>query len=79
MKYFTIAPTERLAKYVRYYWVLEGEASPEHPYIYRSMADGCAELIFHYNGIFDELITGNKNEKICYCRTCHPFTNIQAL
>lgn len=63
MKYFTIAPTERLAKYVRYYWVLEGEASPEQPYIYRSMADGCAELIFHYNGIFDELMTGSNTEK----------------
>lgn len=56
MKYFTVKPPERLAGYVRYFWVLEGEVSPDKAYIHRSMADGCAELIFHYNGIFDDLI-----------------------
>lgn len=59
MKYFTIQPPQRLAEYVRYFWVLEGEGSLDKPYIHRSMADGCAELIFHYNGIFDELIKDN--------------------
>jgi hypothetical protein len=56
MKYFTIKPSERLADYVRCFWVLEGAASPDKVYVHRSMADGCAELIFHYNGIFDDLI-----------------------
>jgi AraC-like DNA-binding protein len=56
MKYFTIKPPERLAGFVRYFWVLEGEVSPDKAYVHRSMADGCAELIFHYNGIFDDLI-----------------------
>lgn len=56
MKYFTIHPSEKLAKYVRYFWVLEGEASVVKPYVHRSMADGCAEMIFHYNGIFDEIL-----------------------
>jgi AraC-like DNA-binding protein len=56
MQYFTIKPPERLASYVRYFWVLEGEASPGKAYVHRSMADGCAELVFHYNGIFDDLI-----------------------
>jgi hypothetical protein len=59
MKYFTIQPPQSLAEYVRYFWVLEGEASFDKPYIHRSMADGCAELLFHYNGIFDELVTDN--------------------
>lgn len=63
MKYFTITPPERLAGYVRYFWVLEGEASADKHYIHRSMADGCAELIFHYNGIFDELIQYSSTEK----------------
>jgi AraC-like DNA-binding protein len=63
MKYFTIKPSEKLADYVRYFWVLEGEASDDEPYIHRSMADGCAELIFHYNGVFDELLQNTSVEK----------------
>jgi AraC-like DNA-binding protein len=63
MKYFTINPPERLAEYVRYFWVLEGEASSGQPYVHRSMADGCAELIFHYTGIFDELLKDDATEK----------------
>jgi AraC-like DNA-binding protein len=63
MKYFTIQPPEKLAEYVRYFWVLEGEASIGCHYIHRSMADGCAELIFHYNGVFDELINDTAIEK----------------
>lgn len=63
MKYFTIKPPEHLASWVRYFWVLEGEASTARPYVHRSMADGCAELIFHYNGIFDEVVKGGVTEK----------------
>lgn len=35
--------------------MLEGEASTTTPYQHRVMAGGMAELVFHYNGIFDEL------------------------
>lgn len=63
MHYFTINPPENLASYVRYFWVLEGEASAYKPYIHRSMADGCAELIFHYRGVFDELLQNASYEK----------------
>lgn len=63
MKYFTIKPPEYLAAYVRYFWVLEGEASFAQPYIHRSMADGCAELIFHYTGVFDELLDDRSTER----------------
>src|SRR5688572_26226803 len=63
MNYFTINPPKSLAGHVRYFWVLEGEASVEQEYVHRSMADGCAELIFHYQGVFDELISDNTKEK----------------
>ena len=63
MKYTTIQPPKSLAKYVRFFWVLEGEACMETPYIHRGMADGCAELVFHYTGIFDELLRNGISEK----------------
>lgn len=53
--YITIPPPTHLSKYVRFYWVLESEASKEKPYIHRSMADGCTELLFHYKGVFEEI------------------------
>lgn len=62
MRYFTIPPTKRLAPYVRYFWVLEGEATSSVPYVHRSMADGCSELLFHYQGVFRELVADNKTE-----------------
>ncbi|MFO7448209.1 MAG: helix-turn-helix domain-containing protein [Ignavibacteriaceae bacterium] len=55
MKYYTIQPSPALAQFVRFFWVFENEGTPEKPYIYRSMADGCAELIFHYKGSFNEI------------------------
>lgn len=55
IRYHTIAPPAVLAPYVRFYWVLEGSLPPGMPYVYRSMADGCAELLFHYHNRFDEL------------------------
>ena len=57
MIYQTIAPPHSLSGYIRFYWVLESD----DPYCHRSMADGCAEMVFHYKGSFDE-ITNGKNE-----------------
>lgn len=62
-KYITIPPPQSLSKYVRFFWELEGNASKEHPYVHRAMASGSAELVFHYNGVFDELVTDNKTIK----------------
>ena len=62
MKYLTFAPPPNLAKYVRSFWVLEHEVSAEKPYIHRTMADGCAELVFHYKGRFDEIISPTQIE-----------------
>lgn len=53
MNYYTISPSPRLARYVRSFWVYEGEASTDAPYIYRGYADGCTELVFHYRSAFD--------------------------
>lgn len=63
MRYYTLPPSPQLLPYVRAYWVLEGSASPEVPYIHRSMADGCTEILFHYEGQFDELLQDGRQEK----------------
>lgn len=63
MKYSTIQPPASLAKYVRFFWVLEGRATAETPYIHRAMPDSCPKLVFHYRTAFDELITENASEK----------------
>jgi AraC-like DNA-binding protein len=55
INYFTIEPKLTLAKYVRKFWVLEGNNLNNKRYIHRTMADGSAELFFHYKGIFNEL------------------------
>lgn len=61
MQYFTIPPPKILAHYVRHFWVLECEVSPGDPFIHRTMADGCPELLFHYKGRFDRLDHSNEN------------------
>ena len=55
MKYYQVAAPPALAKYVRFFWVLEGELAAGNSYTHRSMADGSAEMIFHYKGLFDTL------------------------
>ena len=56
MKYYTIPPSAKLAPYVRMFWVYEGEASAAEPFIYRGFADGCTEMVFHYRGVYDQLV-----------------------
>lgn len=60
MQYRTLPPPETLRDFVRFFWILESDGSP---YTHRSMADGCPELIFHYEGVFDELKTDGHSEK----------------
>jgi AraC-like DNA-binding protein len=62
LAYRTIAPPAALAGYVRFFWELEGRLAPGAPYIHRTMADGCAELVFHYRGPFDELREDGRRE-----------------
>jgi AraC-like DNA-binding protein len=58
MKYQLLPPPPSLAAYLRYFWVLENEHPVAQTYTHRSMADGCAEMVFHYKGVFDELLSG---------------------
>lgn len=60
VSYYTIAPPPALADVVRFYWVFEIEGINGLPYVYRSMADGCAELVFHYEGPFQEVVANGK-------------------
>ncbi|WP_118973028.1 helix-turn-helix domain-containing protein [Taibaiella koreensis] len=55
MRYETLPPPASLSAYVRFFWIMEGGGTREQPFVYRSMADGCTELLFHYRGCFDEL------------------------
>ena len=59
MRYYTIPPPASLARYIRCFWVLENDEA----YIYRSIADGSAEMVFHYNGVFDEIMPSLKIER----------------
>lgn len=54
MNYYTLPASKKLDGLVRFFWVFESGKLSE-PYVYRSMADSCMELIFHYKGRFDEL------------------------
>lgn len=54
-RYYTIPPPPVLAPFVRSFWVFEHEVPPGEDYVYRSMADGCAELVFHYKGRFSSI------------------------
>ncbi len=63
MKYFAVQPKPSLARYVRCFWVYEGEASEAAPYIYRGFADGCTELVFHYRGPFDRVLPDEACER----------------
>lgn len=63
MRYYTMAPPSSLSGYIKCFWVLEGQASDALPYVHRAMADGCVELVFHYQGIFDELLSQGTRER----------------
>lgn len=61
MNYYTIPPSKKLEGLVRFFWVFEC-SRPQQSFIYRSMADSCTELIFHYKGTFDELLGGGSKK-----------------
>jgi AraC-like DNA-binding protein len=56
MGYHVIKPPEHLAEYIRFFWVLESDV----PYQHHAVADGHAEMIFHYSGTFTEVIHGRE-------------------
>ncbi len=61
MQYYTIQPAEHLKPFVRCFWVLEHEfGEEEQTYIYRSIADSCVEIVFHYRAAFNELVSAGQ-------------------
>jgi len=54
-RYYTIPVPESLTRFVRFFWVFEMDLLPGQEYVYRSMADSCTEIVFHYKGNFEEL------------------------
>lgn len=52
LRYYTIPPPESLAKFVQFFWVMEGQASASDPFVHRCIACTGAEWIFHYRGRF---------------------------
>lgn len=58
MIYQKLQPPPHLRDYVRFFWFLESSSKTQIPYVYRSMADGCLELVFHYKGRFTEITNG---------------------
>lgn len=50
--FYQIPPSSLLAPYIRFFWVFEMDSIAGNPYVYRSMADSCTEMIFHYKGRF---------------------------
>lgn len=55
MTYHSFKATGPLKDYVKHFWVLEGKASAEKPYIHNYFADTCPELLFYFKGSFHEL------------------------
>jgi AraC-like DNA-binding protein len=55
MRYQTYPPPRPLAHVVRFYWVYEMDGIDGQPYVYRSLASGLAEMVFHYRGPFVEV------------------------
>src|SRR5688500_15449447 len=53
--YVTFPPPPQLAGHVRMFWAFEHCVPEGEPYIYRSLADGCAEMVFHYKARFAQL------------------------
>jgi AraC-like DNA-binding protein len=54
MSHAVFSPPDQLKNLVRYFWFLESSPGEVFPNEYQSMADGCPELIFQYNGGFLE-------------------------
>lgn len=58
VQYHIIHPVQELADVVRFFWIFEGKAGADNPFILRTVANGCPELLLHYKGIFTEITSG---------------------
>lgn len=74
MNYYTVPPSEKIAAWVNYFWIFEGSASQAHPFTLRTVATGFPELIFHYQGTFNEL-SANQKKGLSFTAGIHAHTN----
>lgn len=74
LRYHIIDPVEALRDTVRYFWICEGVASNDKPFVLRTVANGCPELLFHYKGTFDEL-TSEKDSSSSFLTGIHGQTD----
>ncbi len=63
MYYKTQKPVSILAPYVRFFWEFKVPVTAGKPYVFRAMARDGAELLFHINGVFDEVLDSDKKQK----------------
>lgn len=73
---FTRPPAD-LDGLVKYFWVLEGTASPAIPYRHRALVDGCAQMLFAFKGGFRRLEgdeAGPVLTSALACQTQHTLT-----
>jgi len=63
MNYQQYKPPQILSGIVQQYWSLDGNIPVGQPYIHRTLANFCPELIFHYGGTFRELVANDKNKQ----------------
>ncbi|POY38300.1 AraC family transcriptional regulator [Solitalea longa] len=64
VRYYTIPPPPELVNYVRFFWVFEMDLSTHQEYVYRSLADSCPEMVFHYKGVFTSADDPADNSKV---------------
>jgi AraC-like DNA-binding protein len=52
MNFKIIQPSQQLADFVRFFWILEYNASIDKPFVHHAFAHHCPEIIFCYKGQF---------------------------
>ena len=73
MNFYTIEPPPHLSNYIKCYWSLETEGPG---YTHRAMADVCMEMVFHYNGQFNE-VYDNRTEPATITALQGPLSKIR--
>lgn len=72
MRYNEIKPSEKYAGFIKMFWTLDSESG----YTHHSLADTCPELLFHLDGVFDEMegtrITGRSFTAGVHGQTFYP-------
>jgi AraC-like DNA-binding protein len=79
MNYYTIAPPVELAKYIQFFWVLEGSAAAEKPFYHRVLAESSPEWIFYCKGQFEVYGTDQRTSLSCLSGQMQGFKKLHTL